>query len=150
MTRAAIAFISGPAAKRILALRPNLLLKAASSTERFFVPPKVCAPAMKVNSDSFLAPAINESSVSAATTGQAAANRKNSVKKKPFMESPRLSRKYRVRVTSKQLFQVSCSCSYFPPEHEPRSRTRLVQQIFMGHKTDHLVLRRVSDHPQRI
>src|SRR5262245_12632656 len=105
---------------------------------------------MKVNSDSLLAPAINESRVSAATTGQAAANRKNSVKQKPFMESPRLSRKYRVRVTSKQLFQVSCSCSYFPPEHEPRSRTRLVQQIFMRCKTDHLVLRRVSNHPQRI
>src|SRR4030095_14422880 len=105
---------------------------------------------MKVNSDSFLAPAINESSVSAATTGQATANRNNSVKKKPFMESPALSRKYRVRVTSKQLFQVSCSCSYFPPEHEPRSRTRLVQQILMWHKTDTLVRGRVSDNAQSI
>src|SRR5262245_19973937 len=39
---------------------------------------------------------------------------------------------------------------HFPPEHEPRSRTRLVQQIFMRHKTDHLVLLRVPDNAQRI
>src|SRR4030095_9582569 len=56
--------------------------------------------------------------------------------------------KKRVHVTSKQLFRVSWSC--FPPEHEPRSRTRSIQQIFMWYKTDHLVLRRVSDNAQRI
>src|SRR5262245_52400825 len=43
---------------------------------------------MKVSSDSFLAPAINWSRVSAAINGRAAANSNNSVKKKPFMESP--------------------------------------------------------------
>ena len=56
ITRAAIAFISGPAAKRIRVLRPNFLLKATSSAERVLVPPKVCAPAIKVSSGSFFAP----------------------------------------------------------------------------------------------
>ena len=63
---AAIAFISGPAAKRIFAFRPNFLLNAASSSDSVFCPPKVCAPAMKVNSGSFFAAAISWSSVSAA------------------------------------------------------------------------------------
>ena len=58
ITRAAIAFISGPAEKRILALSPNFLLNAASSRFSVFCPPKVCAPAINVISDSFLAPAI--------------------------------------------------------------------------------------------
>src|SRR6266496_3751681 len=64
--RAARAFMSGPAAKLIFMLRPYRLLNAASISESPLRPPKVCAPAMKTSSSSFLAPAISDSIVSAA------------------------------------------------------------------------------------
>src|SRR5262245_5294002 len=60
MSRAARAFISGPAAKLIFALKPNLLLKPLSSSARPFRPPKVCAPATKtISSPSFFAAAMS-------------------------------------------------------------------------------------------
>jgi hypothetical protein len=65
-----MAFISGPAAKRIFMLSPNRLLNADSRTASVFGPPNVCAPAMKVSSDSCLAPATSWSKVSAASAGR--------------------------------------------------------------------------------
>src|SRR6266545_4423717 len=58
--------MSGPAAKLIFMLRPYRLLNAASISESPLRPPKVCAPAMKTSSSSFLAPAISDSIASAA------------------------------------------------------------------------------------
>src|SRR5438094_5730649 len=81
MTRAAIAFISGPAANLIRALRPNFLLRAASKSERALGPPKAPAPAINVSSGSFLAAAINWSRLSAADSVQAALKRSSSVRK---------------------------------------------------------------------
>ena len=67
ITRAAIAFISGPALKRIRAFNPNRLLKAASISASPFLPPKVVGPATKKSSFSFFAAEINCSGVSAKT-----------------------------------------------------------------------------------
>src|SRR6266508_4435733 len=63
--------MSGPAAKLIFMLRPYRLLNAASISESPLRPPKVCAPAMKTSSSSFFAPAISDSTVSAARRGGA-------------------------------------------------------------------------------
>src|ERR1051325_10608155 len=64
--RAARAFMSGPAAKLIFIFRPKRLLNAVSSSERPLRPPKVCAPATKTSSSSFLAPVISDCMLSAA------------------------------------------------------------------------------------
>src|SRR5215813_3442606 len=101
---------------------------------------------MKVSSDSFLAPAINCSRVSAAGNGGLATNREKKVKKPRLMACSQTRLSHHFEATLPSLV----GGWYFPPEHEPRSRTRLVQQIFMRYKTDHLVLLRVPDHAQRI
>src|SRR5438034_3330550 len=77
MTRAAMEFISGPAVKRIRLLSPNFLLKAASSYESPFFPPKVVGPATKRSSRSVLAAAISGSRVPAGCDGEATAENKN-------------------------------------------------------------------------
>ena len=71
ISRAARAFMSGPAAKLTCAFSPYFLLKPVSSSARPFRPPKVCAPATKtISSPSFFAPAMSCSAVSAACNGQ--------------------------------------------------------------------------------
>src|ERR1041384_207213 len=76
MTRAAIAFMSGPAAKLMRAFKPYFLLKASSISAIAFLPPKVCAPAMKLNSPSFLAAVTISSMVAARTPESAGASSK--------------------------------------------------------------------------
>jgi hypothetical protein len=55
--------------------KPNRLLKAASKSARPFLPPNVCAPAMKVISSSFFAPAISDSRLSAEKAGAVVKNK---------------------------------------------------------------------------
>src|SRR5581483_3912736 len=67
MSRAARAFMSGPAAKLMRSLRPNFFWNAPSISFMPLRPPKVCEPATKISSSpSFFAAAVTCSKLSAA------------------------------------------------------------------------------------
>src|SRR5437667_4079902 len=175
MTRAAIAFIAGPAANLIRALRPNFLLRAASRSERALGPPKAPAPAINVSSGSFLAPAINRSRLSAADSVQAALKRSSSVRNQ-FLQARCL--KIFFPIASSAVFQSASSPSFGKERTEVRvicfelpspspspatgegnaalgnlfrgNLNLLIQYVFTRNEPNDLILRGVSNDAQRI
>src|SRR5439155_9870165 len=145
MTRAAIAFISGPVANLIRALRPNFLLRATSRAEKAFGPPKAPAPAINVSSGSFLAPAINWSRVSAALNEEASSSR-SSKRRQAFMD-----------VSSGILGVVELWSDGFDIPVLQHSSTPLpriyyfsIQHFFTRNEPNDLILRGVSNDAQGI
>src|SRR5262245_7838281 len=123
MMRAATCGKLGPGAKLTFDVKPYLLLNAASSSAKPFLPPKVDALAIRVTSPSFLAPATSCSRVvaSAANAWKAPTTNmcKHSITIRLSIGSPPIQRGWKMEYCDPQssILHHRVLFSQAPPRH---------------------------------